>query len=364
VRGAPRLVVLAAAVAFALSGCSVPSWMPLVGKAKAPPPPPASPAPPPPTEFRAPILSRPAPPADSEAVVDRVICVVNSDAVTLYELEEAEAYAVYESKLPAHTGEERAALRDKVLAGIIEKRLQLQLAEREKITVDDAEMKEQLDEIQKRLGAKNEVEFDQMVKAQGLTLEGVKKRVREQLLVERIKRRKVSLRISVTEEDIDQYLNANREKLETGLTFEARHILFLPTAGAGEDGWQRSKRRAEDVYTRVMGGDDFGELAREFSDDTATSKNGGQLGILKRGELAPDIEKAILRLSPGEHSPPFRSEVGYHLFELESKETLAGEQLTQARNQIRDILYKQKYDVRLNEWLVEIRGKAIIEMRL
>ena len=296
--------------------------------------------------------------------MDRVICVVNSDAITLYELEEGEAYAVYETKQAPSTDEERATLREKTLASIIEKRLQLQQAEREKIVVDDAEMKEQLDEIQKRLGAKNEVEFEQMVKAQGLTLDGVKKRLREQLLVERIKRRKVNLRISVTEEDIDQYLNANREKLETGLSFEARHILFVPTAGAGEDGWQTSRRRAEDVYTRVMGGEEFGELAREFSDDTATAKNGGRLGVLKRGELSPDIEKAILRLSPGEHSPPFRSEVGYHLFELESKETLAGEQLAQARNQIRDILHKQKYEVRLNEWLVEIRGKAIIEMRL
>jgi peptidyl-prolyl cis-trans isomerase SurA len=360
VSGAARLV-LAAAVVFALSGCSAPSWVPLVGKAKAPEP---LPPPPPPHEVRAPILSRPAPPTDDDLVVDRVICVVNSDAVTLYELEEAEAYAVYETKQAPSTPEERAALREKTLAGIIEKRLQLQQAEREKIVVDDAEIKEQLDEIQKRLGAKSEVEFDQMIKAQGLSLDGVKKRLRDQLLVERIKRRKVNLRISVTEEDIDQYLNANREKLETGLSFEARHILFVPPAGAGEDGWQATRRRAEDVYTRVMGGEEFGELAREFSDDTATAKNGGRLGMLKRGELAPDIEKAILRLSPGEHSSPFRSEVGYHLFELESKETLAGEQLTQARNQIRDILYKQKYDVRLNEWLVEIRGKAIIEMRL
>lgn len=358
--GAARLA-LAASVALALAGCSAPSWMPLVGKAKAPEPPPP---PPPPHEVRAPILSRPALPSEAESVVDRVVAVVNSDAVTLYELEEAEAYHVYETKQAPSTAEDRAALREKALSGIIEKRLQLQQAEREKIVVDDAEMKEQLDEIQKRLGAKSEAEFEQMVKAQGLNVEGVKKRLREQLLVERIKRRKVTLRISVTEEDIDQYLNANREKLETGLSFEARHIFFLPTAGAGEDGWQAARRRGEDVYTRVMGGEDFGELAREFSEDTATGKNGGRLGILKRGELAPEIEKAILRLSPGEHSPPFRSEVGYHLFELDSKETLAGEQLAQARNQIRDILFKQKYEVRLNEWLAEIRGKAIIEMRL
>lgn len=358
--GAARLVVTAAVV-FALSGCSAPSWVPLVGKGKGPAPPPP---PPPPHEVRAPILSRPAPPTDAESIVDRVVCVVNSDAITLYELEEAEAYVVYETKQVPSTAEEHKVLREKTLAGIIEKRLQLQQAEREKLVIEDAEVKEQLDEIQKRLGAKNEAEFEQMVKAQGLSMEGVKKRFREQLLVERIKRRKVNLRVSVTEEDIDQYLNANREKLETGLSFEARHILFVPPAEAGEDGWQSARRRAEDVYTRVMGGEEFGELAQEFSDDTATAKNGGRLGVLKRGELAPEIEKAILRLSPGEHSTPFRSEIGYHLFELESKETLAGEQLTQARNQIRDILYKQKYDVRLNEWLAEIRGKAIIEMRL
>jgi peptidyl-prolyl cis-trans isomerase SurA len=354
----PAFAVLLTVVA---AGCSVPSWVPLAGTAKGPEP---APAPPPLMESRAPILSRPTLPPDSEAVVDRVICVINSDAVTLYELDEAEAFYLYENKMQPPAEEERAALREKVLNGIVEKRLQLQQAEKEKIVVEDSEMKEQLDEIQKKLGATTEAQFEEQVKAQGLTLEGVKKRLYDQLMVQRIIRRRVALRVTVTEEDIDQYLNANREKLETGLTFEARHILFLPQAGAGEDGWQSARRRADDVYGRVMAGEDFGDLAAEFSEDAATAKNGGRLGILKRGELAADIEKAVLRLSPGEHSAPFRSEVGYHLFELDSKETLAGEQLAQARNQIRDILYRQKYDLRLKEWLVEIRSKAIIEMRL
>jgi peptidyl-prolyl cis-trans isomerase SurA len=354
----PAFAVL---LTVAAAGCSVPSWVPLAGKTKGPEP---APAPPPPMESRAPLLSRPALPPDSEAVVDRVICVINSDAVTLYELDEAEAFYLYENKMQPPAEEERAALREKVLNGIVEKRLQLQQAEKEKLVVEDSEMKEQLDEIRKKLGATTEAQFEEQVKAQGLTLEGVKKRLYDQLMIQRIIRRRVALRVTVTEEDIDQYLNANREKLETGLTFEARHILFLPQAGAGEDGWQSARRRADDVYGRVMAGEDFGDLAAEFSEDAATAKNGGRLGILKRGELAADIEKAILRLSPGEHSAPFRSEVGYHLFELDSKETLAGEQLAQARNQIRDILYRQKYDVRLKEWLVEIRSKAIIEMRL
>jgi parvulin-like peptidyl-prolyl isomerase len=225
-------------------------------------------------------------------------------------------------------------------------------------------MTERMGDIQKRLGANTPAEFEELIKAQGLSVEAVKKRIREQLLVERMIRRKVSLRVSVTEEEIDRYLIANREKLETGLAFEARHILFVPGAGSGDDGWTAARRRADEIYGRVLAGEDFGDLAREYSEDTGTAKNSGRLGVLKRGELAADIETAILRLSPGEHSPPFRSQVGYHLFELDSKETLAGEQLAQARNQIRDILYKQKYETRLQEWLTEIRGKAIIEMRL
>jgi len=354
-------LALAAFLLVMAGGCSAPSWMPLAGKPKAPPP---IPPPPPHLESRAPILSRSARPTEADAVVDRVICVINSDAVTLYELDEAESYYLYENKMQPPPDEERVALREKILAGIIERRLQLQQAEREKIVIEDVELKEQLDEIQKKLGVTTQAEFEEQIKAQGLTYDALKKRLTDQLMIQRIIRRKVALRVTVTEEEIDQYLNVNRDKLETGLTFEARHILFLPQPGTGEDGWQAARRRADDVYTRVMAGEDFGELAAEFSDDTATAKNGGRLGILKRGELAVDIEKAVLRLSPGEHAPPFRSEVGYHLFELDSKETLAGEQLAQARNQIRDILYRQKYDARLKEWLTEIRSRAIIETRL
>jgi len=121
-----------------------------------------------------------------------------------------------------------------------------------------------------------------MIKAQGLSLEAVRKRIREQLLVERMIRRKVSLRVSVTEEEIDRYLITNREKLETGLAFEARHILFVPGAGSGEDGWTAARRRADEIYSRVLAGEDFGDLAREYSEDTGTAKNGGRLGVLKR----------------------------------------------------------------------------------
>jgi peptidyl-prolyl cis-trans isomerase SurA len=364
VRGRARLAAPLLLAATLLEGCSIPSWVPYYGKSS---PSTAQPAPAPapaPKQATAPLLSVGTPgTVDTENVLDRVICVVNNDAITLFELDEAEAYYLYESKETPPAGDARGALRDRLLQRMIENRLQLQQAEREKIGVDDVEMNEQMADVMKKMNVKTELELEQVFRRQGVTLDSIKKRVRDQLLVDRVRRRRVNMRVTVTEQELDRYLEQNREKLETGLTFEARHILFLPDADRGEDGWEEARRRAADTYDKILAGGDFAELAKERSQD-GSGKDGGALGTLKRGELASEIEKAILELSPGETSVPFRSQVGYHLFKLDSKESLSGEGLTLARNQIRDILLREKLQARLKEWLGEIRQRAIIDMRL
>ena len=253
-RASLGLLLLLTLTGVALAGCAIPTWVPLIGSSK--PLAPGAMATPPSRQATAPLIS--ATPAagsvvDPDNVVDRVICVVNNDAITLFELDEAEAYYLYETKEPAPTGEARTTLRDRLIQRIIENRLQLQQAEREKITAEDSEIAEQLADIMKRMNAKTDVELEQALRVQGVTAESVKKRIRDQIMVDRIRRRRVNLRVTVTEQEIDRYLDQNREKLETGLTFEARHILFLPDADRGEDGWVEARRRATDAYERVLG---------------------------------------------------------------------------------------------------------------
>jgi peptidyl-prolyl cis-trans isomerase SurA len=356
-----RLALLAL-LPLATAGCSmaIPSWMPFFGRAKAAAP--AAEAPRPPAS--APILSSRDQLETSPDVIDRVICVVNNDAITQYELDEAELYYLAETREQMRDGAARKALRDRLLQNLIENRIQLQQAEREKVVIEEAEIAENLADIMKKLKANDEKEFEQIIKVQGLTMEGVRKRMKEQLMVSRVIRRKVALRISVTEQEIDKYLVENREKLETGLTFTARHILVLPDqTKPGDEGWTEAREKADELYGHLLEGQDFIDLATKYSED-ASAKEGGSLGKLKRGELAADIEEAILRLQPGEASTPFRSQVGYHLFRLESRDSLTGEALAQVRGQIRDILYRQKYDARLKDWLVEIKQRAIIDVRM
>src|SRR5207253_8653677 len=165
------------------------------------------------------------------------------------------------------------------------------------------------------------------------------------------------------EEEVSQYLEANRAKLETGLSYHAAHILIVPETGPEDAAWENARIRADLLRTELQQGGNFAELARQYSRD-ASARDGGDLGTLKRGELAQDIEAQILSLEAGTISKPYRSSLGYHIFRLESKETLEGEALVRAKAQIREILFREKYDARLEAWLKEIRQRAVIEVRL
>ena len=346
-----------------LGGCAVPAWVPWVGK--------TSPAPPPPARTvdssraePAPATAPPAPPLkglSDDVVSDRVVAIVNNDAITLGEVLESIAVWRRENRerAGAQTDEELAT---QFLNRLIDSRLQLQEAEREQIKIDDAEVVEELTERVKKLGSPSLEAFEASAKAEGVTLDAIKKRVRDSLRVSRIVRRKVALRISVTEEEIDRYLEANRLKLETGLSYHARHVLIVPETPA-EESWTAARTRAEAIRTEALGGADFMELARRQSAD-GSAKDGGDLGTLKRGELAEDIENQILRLAVGEVSAPYRSSLGWHVFKLEAKESLEGEALGRVRQQIRDILFREKYEARLDVWLKEIKQRAIIEVRM
>jgi peptidyl-prolyl cis-trans isomerase SurA len=360
-----RRTLVLSALATLLAGCSMsmPSWVPWLGT-RTPPPAPSVAASNEPTNANLVDAPRPGdirqrPVEESDDISDRIIAVVNNDAITMNELLESVVMIRAEGRAGGPSDEE---LRKESLSRLIDNRLQLQEADREKITVDDAELNEEFQDRIKRYNVKNEEEFEKILKVQGVTLESIKKRLRDSLKVAKLVRRKVALRISVTEDEITQYLEENRAKLETGLSYHARHIL-IPPEGDTDKGWEAARIKAEMLRAQLSDGADFAELAKEHSRD-ATAKDGGDLGALKRGELSQDVEGAILALKPGQLSQPYRSPLGYHVFRLESKEGLEGEGLTRIRAQIRDILFRQKYDTRQEVWLKEIKQRAIIEVRM
>jgi len=356
-----RARVMAAMLALAIGGCAMPAmpgWVPYLGKKKGEPTV-AQPAPAAPEATPTTVVTKPRAP-ESEDVTDRVVAVVNNDAITLGELQEN--IAVFRQENRGRVGASDEELQKQFLGRLIDSRLQVQEAGREKITVEDAELNEELAERMKRFGAKSPEELEALIKAQGLSFDTVKKRIRDSLLVQKVTRRKVSLRVSVTEPEIDRYIADNRDKLEAGLGYHARHILIVPDGSTDAD-IEAARIRADVIRGQIMEGADFAELARKTSGD-ASAKDGGDLGTLKRGELAQEIESRILTLKAGEVSQPFRSALGWHVFRLESKDALEADGLQRVRQQVKDILYREKYEARLEAWIKEMKDRAIIEVRM
>ncbi|PYN38039.1 MAG: hypothetical protein DME01_03610 [Candidatus Rokuibacteriota bacterium] len=355
-----RRLLRSALLTLAFAGCSVPQWMPLIGENPVTDEPPKA-APP---TSAVPVrlsFSGPKTAAPDERVTDRVLAIVNNDAITLSEIQEAIAVYRYENRDRATENSDQ--LVQQFLTRLIDSRLQVQEAEREKIVVEEAEIDEELADRIKKMNMQNKEEFEAALKAQGIPMAAVRKRIADELRRGRIVSRKVRLRVSVTEEEVSQYLEANRPKLETGLAYHARHVLVLPEMGAEDAAWENARIRAELLRSQLLEGVDFAELAKQHSRD-ASARDGGDLGPLKRGELAQDIETQILSLAPGQISSPYRSALGYHIFRLESKDTLEGEGLARVRAQIREILFREKFDTRLDAWLKEIKQRAVIDVRL
>lgn len=350
------------ALAVVLGGCAMPSWVPLIGGPRGP----AGPAPvagkPLSPDMPIPGDVRVRAPEQNDDIADRVVAVVNNDAITLSELQETIVAYRAENRQGRAGSQSDEELAKQFLPRLIDSRLQLQEADREKITVEDHEVAEELNERIKVYNTKSVEEFEKLLKEQGITMDAVRKRIREALRVQKIIRRKVALRVSVTDAEIIQYLEENRQRLETGLSYHARHILVVPEA-ANDVGWESARIKAEMLRAQVLDAGDFIDVAKQYSQD-ASAKDGGDLGTLKRGELAQDIETEILRLEPGQLSAPYRSPLGYHVFKLESKESLEGAGLFRVKQQIREILFRQKYEARLEAWLKEIKQRAIIEVRM
>ena len=353
----PALLLLAAVG----GGCAVPGWVPGLGTTPPPPGPPVAATPKSP-DFAQPGDVRVRTVTVDDSVADRVIAVVNNDAITLGELQET--IIAYRQESRQRSGPTDEELAKQLLPRLIDSRLQLQEADREKVVVDDVEVNDELSERVKTYGAKSVEEFDRLLKSQGVTLESIKKRLRDSLRVQKVIRRKVALRVSVTDQEIAQYLEENRAKLETGLSYHARHILLVPEDGGSDDAaWEAARIKAELIRTQLAEGADFAAVARQHSKD-ASARDGGDLGTLKRGELSQEIEAEILALEPGAVSKPYRSPLGYHVFKLESKDSLEGGGLVRVKQQIREILFRDKYETRLEAWLKEIKQRAIIEVRM
>ena len=138
----------------------------------------------------------------------------------------------------------------------------------------------------------------------------------------------------------------------------ARHILITPNEIRTEE---QAKALIDSLYARINNGEDFAQIAREMSDDSASVVAGGDMGWANEGGMPPDFEAVIKDMEIGKVSEPFRTSFGWHIAEVQERRE-QDMSLEFSRQQAENTLRSRKFEIELQNWLVEIREKAYVKI--
>ena len=207
--------------------------------------------------------------------------------------------------------------------------------EKEKIEIDDAEVEAELSVVKNYYGSEDA--FNQAIGEYGFDMEDIKNDIIMNLQIKKLMEGKVT----VTDEDIDNYFKENKENFNQEEQVKASHILV------------ETEETAKEVKEKLSAGEDFAKLAKEYSTDDGTKEQGGDLGYFGKGQMVEEFENTAFALKTGEISNPVKSKFGYHIIKLEDKQEAKAANLEDSKDEIKDILLEEKLPQVYQEWYAE-----------
>jgi parvulin-like peptidyl-prolyl isomerase len=282
--------------------------------------------------------------ADAE-LVNKILATVDGEPVTAYQVKQFAEHNIRARQLNAPADQNQL-----LEAVITEKIVQKEVSDKG-IVVRDEDIDRYIDSVKER----NKIDDEQLktaLQAQGLTLEGYRTQIREDIQRQQLVAREIHGKVSVTPEEVQRYYEAHLSEYSTPERIEVAHILFRLSPEAPPDRVAAITAKAEEVYQRIKDGADFAEMARQYSEDP-NGQQGGSLGWFKPGELLDSLEKAAASLKVGEVSEPVRTKVGLHIVKLEGREGASQKNLDDLADQIKQQLYNAALEERFQKWLSE-----------
>lgn len=250
--------------------------------------------------------------AQTNAVaLDRVVAIVDKDVVLESELNDRKQAVLDRLRGQYQQLPPEDVLNKQILEQLIIERIELGLAERYDIKVDEAE----IDQAVGRIMQKNQVnlaQFETDLQRQGLTLAGLRKQLRNELTISHLQQGIVNSRIKITDQDINNFLASSDGKYATSPDYHIGHILIAVSSSADADAIAEAEKKANDIYQKLQGGSDFAQMAISYSNDQAALQ-GGDIGWRKLAQLPELFGNQMASLAAGQVSKPFRSGAGFHI---------------------------------------------------
>ncbi|HXP42892.1 MAG TPA: peptidylprolyl isomerase [Candidatus Acidoferrales bacterium] len=158
---------------------------------------------------------------------------------------------------------------------------------------------------------------------------------------------KIQNGVQVTHDELQSYYNQHRDQYRMAEQAKVSHILIKtplpgPDGKVDEKGVAEAQRRAEDLLKQLKAGAKFEDLARKYSEDPGSAKEGGSLGWIGKGRTVPEFEKAAFSLPKGQISDLVKSSYGFHIIRVDDRQDAHMKTLEEVKDQIEPILKQQK----------------------
>ena len=284
--------------------------------------------------------------------VDRIVAVVNDEAITAFELRAR--LAKIESQLRAQNVQlpPRDVLERQLLERMIVDRVQLQFAKETGLRISDIE----LDAAIRRIAEGNRLslqEFRTALEKDGIPWAKFREEIREEIVLSRLRDREVESRTVVSDGEIDNYLANQEQGGNVGnIEVQTAHIVVRVPEQASPDQLMRIGARAQAALDQLRRGENFAKVAAAYS-DAPDGLSGGAMGTRPLDRLPGLYAEAIKKLKPGEVSDILRSPAGFHIVKLIDKQGDAGSRPLAALKQTR----ARHILIKVNELVSEVEAK-------
>jgi len=294
-------------------------------------------------------------------VLDSIAAIVNDDLITTYDIDRETALLLKEAAKKSAPAVAQAQPPADTLNQLIDRKLSEQKIRELDIKVSDEELRQAIDDVKKQNNFTQEA-LVAALQAQGISFDQYKGQLREQIERVRLMGQEVRAKIQVSEKEVRSYYEANLSRFSDEM-FQARHIFFMINEKMADVDVKRIMATAMNVLQEARSGKDFAELAKKYSDDHLTAKEGGELGTFKKGEMLPEIENTVAAMKPEDISDLVITPAGFHIIKLEKRFTKNAKTFDEAKAEIEEILFRKKSEERYNQWLADLRQGAAIEIR-
>jgi parvulin-like peptidyl-prolyl isomerase len=290
--------------------------------------------------------------SDNRSVSANDVAVVGDEPISKEQFDALldrarENYARNKQEFPAAGTAQYVALRRQAMQFLVQRAQFEQKAKELGLEITESDVDKQMLTIKSQYFGKNgkcdaacETKYAAEIKKQGVTDEQVREDVRASVVQNKIYE-KVTKDVTVTDKDVEEYYKKNKQNYVQPASRDVRHILV------------KKKALAESLYQRVKNGENFAALAKKFSEDPSSKKQGGKLPISK-GRQVPEFDKAAFALDVGEISRPVKTTYGWHIITaLTPIKKAKTTPLSEVRPAIRQQLLQQKKTEAMKGWVEE-----------